>query len=60
MVDGDYIATPNNDWATITMPLTGLSNPTKNAGDFGIVLNYSDGSTDFSGLCFDNIRFDPK
>lgn len=60
MVEGDFIATPNNDWATITIPLTGLSNPTKNAGDFGIVLNYSDGSTDFSGLCFDNIRFDPK
>jgi len=59
MVDGDYIATPNNDWATITMPISGiLSNPTKSSGDFGIVLNYSDAGTDFSGLCFDNIRYE--
>lgn len=61
MVEGNYIVTPNNDWATITIPIAGkLSNPTKNTGDFGIVLNYSDGGTDFAGLCFDNIRFDPK
>lgn len=61
MVVGEYIVTPSNDWATITIPIDGvLSNPTKNGGDFGIVLNYSDDGTDFAGLCFDNIRFDPK
>lgn len=61
IVDGEYIVTPNNDWATLTIPIAGvLSSPTKNSGDFGIVLNYSDGGTDFAGLCFDNLRFDPK
>lgn len=61
MVEGDYIVTPGNDWATLTLAIDGvLSNPTRNGGDFGIVLNYSDAGTDFAGLCFDNIRFDPK
>ena len=61
IVSGNYIATPDNDWATLTIPISGvLSNPTKNSGDFGIVLNSSDAGTDFAGLCFDNIRFDPK
>lgn len=61
MVENGYIVTPSNDWATLSIPVEGiLSNPTKNSGDFGIVLNYSDAGTDFAGLCFDNIRFDPK
>ena len=61
MVDGNYIATPNNEWATLTLPISGiLSNPTKSSGTFGIVLNYSDGNTNFTGLSFDNLRFDPK
>ena len=61
MVDGNYIATPNNDWATLTIPISGfLSNPTKASGTFGIVLNSSDANTNFSGLSFDNLRFDPK
>ena len=61
LVSGNYIATPDNDWATLTIPISGVfSNPTKNSGDFGIILNYSDGGTDFAGLSFDNLRFDPK
>ena len=61
MVDGNYIATPNNDWATLTIPISGiLSNPTKVSGNFGIILNYSDANTNFAGLSFDNLRFDPK
>lgn len=61
MVENGYIVTPSNDWATLTIPVEGIfSNPTKNAGDFGIILDYSDAGTDFAGLCFDNIRFDPK
>ncbi|MDP2335065.1 MAG: IPT/TIG domain-containing protein [Bacteroidota bacterium] len=61
MVDGNYIATPNNDWATLTIPISGiLSNPTKSSGDFGIILSYSDGGTNFAGLSFDNLRYDPK
>lgn len=61
IVENGYIATPGNEWATLTIPISGvLTSPTKNSGDFGIVLNYSDAGTDFSGLCFDNMRFDPK
>jgi len=61
IVSDNYIATPDNDWATLTIPISGaFSNPTKNSGDFGIILNSSDAGTDFAGLCFDNLRFDPK
>ncbi len=61
MVINNKIATPGNEWATLTIPITGkLSNPTKNSGDFGIILNYSDAGTDFAGLSFDNLRYDLK
>ncbi|MDP4276061.1 MAG: IPT/TIG domain-containing protein [Bacteroidota bacterium] len=60
IVNGDYITT-GGEWATLTIPIAGkLSNPTLSSGNFGIVLNSSDAGTDFAGLCFDNMRFDPK
>lgn len=59
LVTNNQIATPGNEWATVTIPISGkLSNPTGNSGEFGIILNYSDGGTDFAGLSFDNMRFD--
>lgn len=59
MVEGNYITTPANDWATITLPISGkLSNPTNTGGEVGIILNWSDAGINFSGLCFDNIRFE--
>jgi len=59
MVEGNYITTPANDWATITMPISGkLSNPTNAGGEVGIILSWSDAGINFSGLCFDNIRFE--
>ena len=61
IVINNKIATPGNEWATLTIPISGIfSNPTKNSGDFGIVLNYSDAGTDFAGLSFDNLRYDLK
>ena len=59
IVEDGYIRTPNNDWATLTIPISGLTSPTKNSGDFGIVMNSNNGN-DFAGLCFDNLRYDPK
>ena len=59
LVENNKIATPDNDWVTLVIPINGiLSNPTKASGEFGIILNYSDGGTNFSGLSFDNLRFD--
>lgn len=59
LVVNNQIATPDNDWVTLTIPIDGiLSNPTKASGEFGIILNFSDGGTNFSGLSFDNLRFD--
>ncbi len=59
MGEGNYITTPANDWATITLPISGkLSNPTNTGGEVGIILNWSDAGINFSGLCFDNIRFE--
>ncbi len=60
IVEDGCIATPGNEWTTLTIPISGLSNPTLTSGNFGIVLNWSDAGIDFSGLCFDNMRFDPK
>jgi hypothetical protein len=59
LVSGDYITT-DGEWATLTLPISTLTSPTKNSGNFGIVLNGSDAATDFAGLSFDNIRFEPK
>ncbi len=48
------------DWITIKMNITGvLSNPTSAANDFGLICNNGAG-TNWSGLCMDNVRFDPK
>jgi len=61
VVEDGYIVTPGNEWTTLTMNIDGvLSNPTSSSGDFGIILNWSDGGIDFAGLSFDNLRFDPK
>ena len=61
IVENGYIATPGNEWATLTIPIEGvLSSPTKTGSEFGIVLNWSDAGIDFTGLSFDNMRFDPK
>ena len=61
IVINNKIATPGNEWATLTIPISDkLSNPTSVGGEFGIILNYSDGGTDFAGLSFDNMRFDLK
>ena len=59
LVTNNQIATPGNEWATVTIPISGkLPNPTGTSGEFGIILNYSDAGTDFAGLSFDNMRFD--
>ena len=59
LVTNNQIATPGNEWATVTIPISGkLPNPTGTSGQFGIILNYSDAGTDFAGLSFDNMRFD--
>lgn len=61
IVINNKIATPGNEWATLTIPISDkLSNPTSVGGEFGIILNYSDAGTDFAGLSFDNLRFDLK
>jgi hypothetical protein len=61
IVDGDYIKTKNNDWETLRIEVGDLlPNPTSSSGDYGIILNNSPGDMDFAGLCFDNLRFDPK
>jgi len=61
IVEDGYIVTPGNEWATLTIAIDGvLSSPTSSSGEFGIILNYSDAGTDFAGLSFDNMRFDPK
>jgi hypothetical protein len=61
LVENGYIATPGNDWATLTIPISGvLSSTTLTGSEFGIILNYSDAGTDFAGISFDNMRFDPK
>ena len=61
IVINNKIATPCNEWATLTIPISDkLSNPTSVGGEFGIILNYSDAGTDFAGLSFDNLRFDLK
>lgn len=61
MEDGDYIKTQDNDWQTLVIPIdaafTGAINAT---GETGIILNAKPGDMDFKGLCFDNMRFDPK
>ena len=43
LVTNNQIATPGNEWATVTIPISGkLPNPTGTSGEFGIILNYSD------------------
>ena len=59
--DGDYIKTKDNDWETLVIPIDAAFTGAINAsGTSGIILNAKPGDMDFKGLCFDNMRFDPK
>lgn len=61
MEDGAYIKTKDNDWQTLVIPIDAAFTGAINAGGTsGIVLNAKPGDMDFRGLCFDNMRFDPK
>ena len=48
------------EWVTITIPTTGLQDPTVQSGDWGIVKNWNPNNVNFTGLCIDNIRFELK
>lgn len=46
------------EWVTITIPTTGLQDPTVDSGDWGIVKNWNPNNVNFTGLCVDNIRYE--
>ena len=46
------------EWVTITIPTTGLQDPTVGSGDWGIVKNWNPNNVNFTGLCVDNIRYE--
>jgi hypothetical protein len=57
------IFTTGGEWQTISIPLTevvGLSDPTPQGGDWGLILNHSDASVNFAGFCIDNVRYEHK
>jgi len=47
-------------WTTITIPTTGLTDPTVGTGDWGIVKGWNPNNVNFTGFCVDNIRYEKK
>ncbi|HJV77293.1 MAG TPA: glycan-binding surface protein, partial [Paludibacter sp.] len=47
-------------WVTITIPTTGLQDPTVDTGDWGIVKGWNPNNVNFTGFCVDNIRYEKK
>lgn len=45
-------------WVTITIPTTGLQDPTVDSGDWGIVKGQNPNNVNFTGFCVDNIRYE--
>jgi len=59
-----YLPVVNNkystggEWVTITLPTTGLSDPTVDSGSWGIISGWNPHAVNFTGFCVDNIRYE--
>ena len=58
IVDNKY--STGGEWVTITLPTTGLTDPTVDSGDWGIVKGWNPNNVNFTGFCVDNIRYEKK
>lgn len=58
IVDNKY--STGGEWVTITLPTTGLTNPTVDSGDWGIIKGWNPNNVNFVGFCVDNIRYEKK
>jgi len=56
IVDNKY--STGGEWITITLPTTGLTDPTVDSGDWGIVKGWNPNNVNFVGFCVDNIRYE--